>query len=76
MTGMFIHSLELQSTIGFGERYPTEECPEGVFLFVIQIIISIAIEGAMVAVVYAKMSKPVKQISKLSFSKTACVSNN
>lgn len=72
-TGMFIHSLELQSTIGFGEKYPTEECPEGVFLFVMQIIISIGIEGAIVAVVYAKMAKPVKQISKLTFSKTACV---
>ncbi|XP_055375809.1 ATP-sensitive inward rectifier potassium channel 1 [Condylostylus longicornis] len=73
MTAMFIHSLELQTTIGFGEKYPTEECPEGVFLFVFQIISSIAFEGAIVAVVYAKMAKPVKLLSKFTFSKTACI---
>ena len=74
LMGMFIHSFEIQTTIGYGERYPTEECPEGVFLFVIQIIISIGFEGAMVSVVYAKLARPLTHISKLTFSKTACVS--
>lgn len=40
---------------------------------VVQIIIGIAIEGAMVGIVYAKMVRPSKQSGELKFSRKAVV---
>uniref|UniRef100_T1GM41 Inward rectifier potassium channel C-terminal domain-containing protein n=1 Tax=Megaselia scalaris TaxID=36166 RepID=T1GM41_MEGSC len=37
LTSMFLFSFELQTTIGTGEKYPTDECPEGVFIFILQV---------------------------------------
>lgn len=62
-----------QVSIGFGEKYPNEECPEAIFLMVAQIITGIAIEGAMVGIVYAKMARPPKRPAELKFSRKAVV---
>ncbi|XP_075152863.1 inwardly rectifying potassium channel 3 [Haematobia irritans] len=72
-TSMFIYSMETQTTIGFGEKYPSEECPETMFLFIMQIVCSIAIEGAMVSIIYAKTARPAKQLTKLKFSNKAVI---
>lgn len=75
-TSMLIYSIETQTTIGFGEKYPSEECPETMFLFIMQIICSIAIEGGMVSIIYVKTARPVRQNTKLKFSDKAVVSIN
>ncbi|XP_037816859.1 ATP-sensitive inward rectifier potassium channel 12 [Lucilia sericata] len=72
-TSMFIYSIETQTTIGFGEKYPSEECPETMFLFILQIIVSIAIEGGMISIIYAKTARPAKQLTKLKFSDKAVI---
>ncbi|XP_065357638.1 inward rectifier potassium channel irk-1 [Calliphora vicina] len=72
-TSMFIYSFETQSTIGYGEKYPSEECPETMFLFILQIIVSIAIEGGMISIIYAKTARPAKQLTKLKFSDKAVI---
>ncbi|XP_013115436.1 inward rectifier potassium channel irk-1 [Stomoxys calcitrans] len=72
-TSMFIYSMETQTTIGFGEKYPSDECPETMFLFIMQIVCSIAIEGAMVSIIYAKTARPAKQLTKLKFSNKAVI---
>ncbi|XP_037961102.1 inward rectifier potassium channel irk-1 isoform X2 [Teleopsis dalmanni] len=72
-TSMLIYSIETQTTIGFGEKYPSEECPETIFLFIVQIICSIAIEGGMISIIYAKTARPAKQITKLKFSDKAVI---
>jgi len=33
-TSAFLFSLETQTTIGYGSRYTTEECPEAIFMMV------------------------------------------
>lgn len=33
-TSAFLFSIETQTTIGYGSRYTTEECPEAVFMMV------------------------------------------
>ncbi|XP_055859417.1 ATP-sensitive inward rectifier potassium channel 11-like isoform X1 [Episyrphus balteatus] len=71
--GMLLHSIETQTTVGFGERYPSEECPESMFLFIMQIIVSVGIEGAMVSIIYAKTARPTKQLAKMRFSNKAVV---
>lgn len=60
-------------SIGFGEKYPNEECPEAIFLMVAQIVTGIAIEGAMIGIVYAKMARPPRKPSDMKFSKKAVV---
>lgn len=75
-TSTFIYSMETQTTIGYGEKYPSEECPETMFLFIMQIVCSIAIEGAMVSIIYAKTARPAKQITKMKFSNKAVVSKD
>ena len=40
----FLFSIETQHTIGYGYRYTTEECPEGLFVMCIQSIIGVMIQ--------------------------------
>ncbi|XP_011191906.2 ATP-sensitive inward rectifier potassium channel 15 [Zeugodacus cucurbitae] len=70
---MIIYSVETQTTIGFGEKYASDECPEAIFLFVMQMILAIGIEGMLVSMVYAKTARPAKQITKLKFSDKAVI---
>lgn len=72
--GIMIYSIETQTTLGFGERYASEECPETIFLFVMQMLCAAAIEGTMVSIIYAKTARPAKQLTKLKFSDKAVVS--
>lgn len=73
--GFLLLSIETQVSIGFGNKYPNEECPEAVFLMVVQIICGIALEGAMVGIVYAKMSRPSDRARSrdMKFSRRAVV---
>jgi len=71
---MIIYSVETQTTLGFGEKYASEECPETIFLFVMQMLSAALIEGCMVSVIYAKTARPARQLTKLKFSDKAVVS--
>ena len=73
LAGFLLFSIETQMGIGFGNKYPTEECPEAIIMVVLQSIIGVAIEGAMVGIVFAKMTRPPKISSELKFSKKAAV---
>lgn len=74
LVAMLIYSVETQTTLGFGEKYASEECPETIFLFVMQMMCAAAIEGTMVSIIYAKTARPAKQLTKLKFSDKAVVS--
>ncbi|XP_002001643.3 ATP-sensitive inward rectifier potassium channel 12 [Drosophila mojavensis] len=70
---MMIYSIETQTTLGFGEKYASEECPETIFLFVMQMMCAAAIEGSMISIIYAKTARPAKQLTKLKFSDKAVI---
>ncbi|KAH8273612.1 hypothetical protein KR018_004116 [Drosophila ironensis] len=70
---MIIYSVETQTTLGFGEKYASEECPETIFLFVMQMMSAALIEGCMVSVIYAKTARPARQMTKLKFSDKAVI---
>ncbi|KAH8413224.1 hypothetical protein KR009_008967 [Drosophila setifemur] len=70
---MLIYSVETQSTLGFGEKYASEECPETIILFVLQMVSAALIEGCMVSVIYAKTARPARQMTKLKFSDKAVI---
>lgn len=61
-------------TIGYGYRYPTEKCTGGWFMLLLQAFINIFIQGALVGVVYVKITKPFTFKASCLFSKSAVVS--
>ncbi|XP_050676035.1 G protein-activated inward rectifier potassium channel 3-like [Leptidea sinapis] len=71
---IFLASVESQTTIGFGDRSIDEECPESIFLFVMQLILGTGLSGVLTCVVYAKLTRPEK-LSRdgVGFSKKAVV---
>lgn len=62
-TGFFLLSVESQVSTGYGEKYPTEECPESIFLLIVQLVIGVIIDATMVGIVYVKIIRPPKYAS-------------
>ncbi|TNM97198.1 hypothetical protein fugu_015354 [Takifugu bimaculatus] len=72
-TAAFLFSVETQTTIGYGYRYVTEECPIAVFMVVFQSIVGCIIDAFIIGAVMAKMAKPKKRNETLVFSYYATV---
>ncbi|KAL4658038.1 inward rectifier potassium channel 4-like [Arapaima gigas] len=72
-TGAFLFSIETQTTIGYGFRCVTEECPVAVMSVVVQSIVGCIIDAFMIGTVMAKMARPKKRNQTLLFSQNAVV---
>ncbi|XP_026879052.1 inward rectifier potassium channel 2a [Electrophorus electricus] len=72
-TAAFLFSIETQTTIGYGNRYVTDECPIAVFMVVFQSIVGCIIDAFIIGAVMAKMAKPKKRNETLVFSHNATV---
>ncbi|XP_037715718.1 G protein-activated inward rectifier potassium channel 3 isoform X3 [Drosophila subpulchrella] len=73
MMSAFLYSVETQTTIGYGNRFVTEECPEAIFTMCIQCITGVFIQAFMVGIVFAKLSRPKKRAQTLLFSRNAVI---
>nr|XP_061789469.1 inward rectifier potassium channel 2-like [Nerophis lumbriciformis] len=69
----FLLSLETQTSIGYGFRSVTEQCPLAVVAVVLQCIVGCIIDAFIIGAVMAKISKPKKRNETLVFSETAVV---
>uniref|UniRef100_G3PCN3 ATP-sensitive inward rectifier potassium channel 14 n=1 Tax=Gasterosteus aculeatus TaxID=69293 RepID=G3PCN3_GASAC len=69
----FLFSLETQTSIGYGFRSVTEECPLAVMAVVLQCIVGCIIDAFIIGAVMAKIAKPKKRNETLIFSDTAVV---
>uniref|UniRef100_A0A670YE03 Potassium inwardly rectifying channel subfamily J member 12 n=1 Tax=Pseudonaja textilis TaxID=8673 RepID=A0A670YE03_PSETE len=69
----FLFSIETQTTIGYGFRCVTEECPLAVFMVVLQSILGCIIDSFMIGAIMAKMARPKKRAETLLFSHHAVV---
>uniref|UniRef100_A0A3B4F0F0 ATP-sensitive inward rectifier potassium channel 14 n=1 Tax=Pundamilia nyererei TaxID=303518 RepID=A0A3B4F0F0_9CICH len=69
----FLFSLETQTSIGYGFRSVTEECPLAVVAVVLQCIVGCIIDAFIIGAVMAKIAKPKKRNETLVFSNTAVV---
>uniref|UniRef100_A0A8C5WJQ1 ATP-sensitive inward rectifier potassium channel 12 n=1 Tax=Leptobrachium leishanense TaxID=445787 RepID=A0A8C5WJQ1_9ANUR len=69
----FLFSIETQTTIGYGFRCVTEECPIAVFMVVFQSIVGCIIDSFMIGAIMAKMARPKKRAQTLLFSHNAIV---
>ncbi|XP_053193623.1 ATP-sensitive inward rectifier potassium channel 12-like [Scomber japonicus] len=71
--GALLFSMETQTTIGYGWRCVTEECPIAVITVVIQSIVGCIIDSFMIGTIMAKMARPKKRNQTLIFSKNAVI---
>lgn len=72
-TAAFLFSIETQTTIGYGFRCVTDECPVAVFMVVFQSIVGCIIDAFIIGAVMAKMAKPKKRNETLVFSHNAVI---
>ncbi|XP_051239696.1 ATP-sensitive inward rectifier potassium channel 12-like [Dicentrarchus labrax] len=71
--GAFLFSIETQTTIGYGFRCVTEECPVAVLTVVVQSIVGCIIDSFMIGTIMAKMVRPKKRAQTLLFSHHAVI---
>ncbi|XP_074070102.1 ATP-sensitive inward rectifier potassium channel 15 [Macrotis lagotis] len=76
LTGAFLFSLESQTTIGYGVRFITEECPHAIFLLVIQLVITTLIEIFITGTFLAKIARPKKRAETIKFSHCAVITKH
>lgn len=72
-TSAFLFSLETQTTIGYGGRQITPDCPEGVICLLIQCIIGLLISSTMLGLIFAKLSRPHRRRTTILFSRHAVI---
>lgn len=72
-TSCFLFSVETQHTTGYGQRTPTEVCPDAIFLMCMQNVFGLAIEAFLVGIVFAKMTRPKLRTQTIKFSKYAVI---
>ncbi|XP_019738874.1 G protein-activated inward rectifier potassium channel 1-like [Hippocampus comes] len=70
----FLFFIETEATIGYGYRYITDECPEGILLFLFQSLLGSVVDAFLVGCMFIKMSQPKKRAETLMFSRDAVVS--
>lgn len=73
LTGAFLFSLESQTTIGYGFRYISEECPLAIFTLVAQLVITGLAEIFVTGAFLAKLARPKKRAETIKFSQVAVV---
>lgn len=69
----FLFSLETQYSTGYGSRSPTTECPEGIFVLIVQSICGMLIQSVMTGIVFAKLARPKARTQNIMFSKKAVI---
>lgn len=55
LTGAFLFSLESQTTIGYGFRCITEECPVAIVLLIFQLVLTMVLEIFITGTFLAKV---------------------
>ncbi|CAL8287054.1 unnamed protein product [Boreogadus saida] len=73
LLGALLFSMETQTTIGYGWRCVTEECPVAVATVVVQSVVGCVLDSFMIGTIMAKMARPKKRNQTLMFSRNAVI---
>ncbi|KAM6949376.1 LOW QUALITY PROTEIN: ATP-sensitive inward rectifier potassium channel 10 [Aplochiton taeniatus] len=76
LTAAFLFSLESQTTIGYGFRCITEECPAAIILLIFQLVLTMVMEIFITGTFLAKVARPKKRGETVKFSQNAVVSSH
>ncbi|CAI4232567.1 unnamed protein product [Auanema sp. JU1783] len=69
----FLFSVTTQTTIGYGHRYPTDQCLIVVVTMCVQFMIGLMTQTLMAGIIFAKLARPIKRAATLIFSKNAVI---
>ncbi|CAH0579322.1 unnamed protein product [Chrysodeixis includens] len=72
-TSLFLFSIEIHTTIGYGTRSITLECPSAMVTMCIESIIGTITQSFIVGIVFAKLTRPKSRAQTLLFSKKAII---
>ncbi|XP_057682079.1 inward rectifier potassium channel 16-like [Corythoichthys intestinalis] len=72
-TAAFLFSLETQTTIGYGARGMSENCPVAIVVVTIQDVVSCFIDTFVIGIAVAKMASARKRAQTVGFSNCAVV---
>lgn len=70
---IFLFSYTTQTTVGYGHRYPTTECPLLVMTMCVQFMFGLMCQTLMAGVIFAKLARPIKRAATILFSKNAVI---
>lgn len=76
LTGAYLFSLESQTTIGYGFRHISEECPLAILTLVLQLVLTGLAEIFVTGAFLAKLARPKKRAETVKFSQLALVSKH
>ncbi|XP_026724920.1 G protein-activated inward rectifier potassium channel 4-like [Trichoplusia ni] len=72
-TSLFLFSIEIHTTIGYGKRSITLECPSAMVTMCIESIIGTISQAFIIGIVFAKLTRPKNRAQTLLFSKNAVI---
>lgn len=72
-TSAFLFSVESQTTIGYGGRQITPECPEAVIFLLLQSLTGFMLSTSLLGLIFAKLSRPRPRAQMVMFSKHAVI---
>jgi len=69
----FLFFIETETTVGYGRRAITDQCPEAIGLLVIQCLLGTIVDAVLVGCIFIKISKPKNRTDTLIFSEKAVI---
>jgi potassium inwardly-rectifying channel subfamily J, other len=69
----FLLSIDTQTTIGFGNYSVDSDCKPGIYILVLQCLVSVLLDAAYMGLIFSKISRPQHRSSTVIFSKHACI---
>ncbi|KAM3958850.1 G protein-activated inward rectifier potassium channel 4 [Aphomia sociella] len=72
-TSTFLFSVEVHTTVAYGKRAITLECPDAIFAMCIQCIFSAIFQSFMIGILFAKLTRPKARTQTILFSKNAII---
>lgn len=73
-TSTFLFSVEVHTTVAYGKRSITLDCPDAIFAMCMQCISSSTFQAFMVGILFAKLTRPKARTQTILFSKHAIIS--
>ncbi|XP_068619403.1 G protein-activated inward rectifier potassium channel 4-like [Battus philenor] len=72
-TSTFLFSIEVHTTVAYGRRAITLECPQTILAMCLQCIVSSIFQSVMVGTLFAKLTRPRSRTRTMLFSKHSVV---
>ena len=69
----FLFSIETQTTIGFGFRYPSSACGVGTLLLVFQSVVGLLLDSFLLGLIFTKLTRPRNRRKTVVFSNNAVI---